>query len=47
MTTETLPKQNKIKSTIVYMFEEIAKLEMELYKIMKIVIETLEEKLNG
>jgi hypothetical protein len=29
------------------MFEEIAKLEMELYKIMKIVIETLEEKLNG
>ena len=29
------------------MFEEIAKLEMELYKIMKIVIETLEEKFNG
>ena len=29
------------------MFEEIAKLEMELYKIMKIVIETLEEILNG
>ena len=29
------------------MFEEIAKLEMELYKIMKIVMKTLEEKLNG
>eukprot|EP01051_Picozoa_sp_SAG22_P001933 SAG22_NODE_81_length_21778_cov_38.345173_7_plen_30_part_00 len=29
------------------MFEEIANFEMELYKIMKIVIETLEEKLNG
>ena len=29
------------------MFEEIAKLEMELYKIMKIVMKTLEENLNG
>jgi len=29
------------------MFEEIAKLEMELYKIMKIVIETIEKTFNG
>eukprot|EP01051_Picozoa_sp_SAG22_P005450 SAG22_NODE_323_length_12378_cov_19.294975_3_plen_54_part_00 len=45
LTTETLPKQTKIISTIVYMFEEIANFEMEIYKVMKIVIETIEKNI--